>query len=151
MALPARTVLLSFCAVAVLGGCANVQLDPFGRPYSGDNTIPPGNVLQCGDPSVDLQPRMVRGNLPPMPVENGFTVKNAEAVVVYRVSAAGAVEVVSVESSDKAYRNHALIAVRDWKMTPARRDGVAVAATCTVTLSTTFRGYEDAPPGQVNR
>jgi hypothetical protein len=142
---------LSFCAAAILlAGCAGVQLDPFGRPYSGEHTLPPGTEL-CGDPNVEVQPRIVRGNLPVMPIENSFTARNAQAKVVYRVSTSGAVEVVSVESGDKWFRNHTIIAVRDWKMAPAMRAGMPVAAECTTELTSVFRGFEDAPPGQDNQ
>lgn len=146
---PAALLFLGAAAV-LLGGCAGTQLDPFGRPYSGDHTLPPGTEL-CGDPQVDVQPRIVRGNLPAMPIENAFTARNAEATVVYRVSATGAVDVVSVDSDDKWFRNHTIIAVRDWKLMPATRDGVAVAAECRAVLTSVFRGFEDAKPGEDNQ
>lgn len=147
-----RTSLLFLGVVAVLqAGCAGqAQLDPFGRPYAGDYNLAPGTEL-CGDSNVDVQPRIARGNMPATPVTNAVTARNSTATVVYRVSATGAVEVVSVESGDKWYRNHTIIAVRDWKMTPAMRGGVPVPAECKTVLGSLFRGFEDAPPDQDNQ
>jgi hypothetical protein len=139
------------CAMALLlQGCAGVQLDPFGRPYSGDHNYPPGTQV-CSDPTVDVQPEFLRGNHPAMPILNAFDARNAEAIVKYRVDAAGAVQVLSVDSVDKAYGNHAAIAVRDWKFKPATRAGASVPAECTMHFSSVFRGFEDEPAGRVNQ
>jgi hypothetical protein len=148
---PHCLLLAALAASAVLlAGCAEAQLDPFGRPYSGDINYPPGTRF-CEDPAVDVQPEFVRGNHPAIPIDNAFDARNARAVVKYRVDAQGAVQVLSVDSGDKGYRNHAAIAVRDWKFKPATRGGVAVAAECTADLWSVFRGVEDEPPGQVNQ
>lgn len=147
---PFIRLLPALLAVLVLQGCAGVQLDPFGRPYSGDYNYPPG-MRVCGDPEVDIQPEFVRGNHPAMPIENAFDARNARATVKYRVDAAGAVRVLSVESSDKAYGNHAVVAVRDWKFKPAMRGGVAAPAECTFIFDSYFRGFEEEEPGKPNQ
>jgi hypothetical protein len=69
----------------------------------------------------------------------------------FRVEATGAVHVPKVDSLDKAYANHAAIAVNDWKFKPAMRDGAAVAVECTFTAGGYFRGFKDEPPGRVNQ
>lgn len=143
-----RVALISF-AVA-LSGCANAQLDPFGRPYSGDYNYPAGYKI-CHDPAVDVQPEFVRGNHPAMPLENAFEARNAVATVKFKVTSTGAVQIVGGDSSDKAYGSHAVIAVRDWKFKPALRNGVAVDAECATRFSSYFRGFQDLPPGQANQ
>jgi hypothetical protein len=146
-------IFVSCAALAgavLLAACAGVELDPFGRPYSGDRNYPAGSQV-CDDPSMDVQPYFVRGNHPAMPIENAYTARNAEATVKFRVDASGAVKVLKVDSLDKAYASHAAIAVKDWKFKPAMRGGVAVAAECTFTLGGYFRGFKDEPPGRVNQ
>lgn len=141
------------CAAAgamLLAGCAGVELDPFGRPYSGDQNYPAGTQV-CEAPNVDVQPYFVRGNHPAMPIENAYVARNAEATVRFRIEPSGAVEVLKVDSVDKAYASHAAIAVRDWKFKPAMRDGAAVAVECTFTFGGYFRGFKGEPPGQVNQ
>lgn len=149
---PARTVLSCAAAAGVLllAGCAGVELDPFGRPYSGDDNYPAGSEV-CHDPDVEVQPYFLRGNHPAMPIENAFVARNAEATVTFRVESTGAIRVLKVDSVDKAYASHALIAVRDWKMKPAMRGGAAVAVECQFTFSTYFRGFKGEPPGQANQ
>jgi len=144
-------ICLSTAAGAVLlAGCAGVELDPFGRPYVGEPTYPAGTRI-CNDPNVEVQPWFIRGNHPAMPIENAFVARNAEATVKYRVEASGAIRVMSVDSVDKVFANHAVIALKDWKVKPATRGGVAVAAECTFGFSTYFRGFQDEPAGQNNQ
>jgi hypothetical protein len=148
-----RLARISACvsaAAILLAGCAGAELDPFGRPYSGDYNYPPGEDM-CSEPGVDVQPYFVRGNHPAMPIENAFVARNAQAKVSFRIEPSGAIRVLKVDSVDKAYANHAAIAVKDWKMKPAMRGGVPVAVDCTITFNNYFRGYKDEPPGKVNQ
>jgi hypothetical protein len=149
-----RARIIVSCAAAagavLLAACAGAELDPFGRPYSGDDNYPAGSEV-CHDPGVDVQPYFVRGNHPAIPILNAYSARNAEATVKFRVEPTGAIQVLKVDSVDKAYASHAVIAVRDWKMRPATRDGAAVAAECTFTFRTYFRGFKDEPAGQVNQ
>jgi len=94
---------------------------------------------------------MVRGNLPAMPIENSYPARNAVATVKYRVEASGAVHVLDVDSADKWYGKHAAVAVKDWKMTPAYRNGQAVAVECAIELGGYFHGFKDEPPGKDNQ
>lgn len=149
MTSPLRSAVLLSCAAA-LAGCADAQLDPFGRPYSGDYNYPAGHKV-CTDPSVEVQPEFIRGNHPAMPVENAFEARNAVATVKFKVTATGTVQILSADSSDKGYGNHAVIAVRDWKFKPALRGGVPVDAQCEVRFGSYFRRFEDLPPGQANQ
>jgi hypothetical protein len=154
MTRPARIVVS--CAAAVcailLSACAGVELDPFGRPYAdGSEFNYPAGREFCNSPNVDVQAYFLRGNDPLPPVENAFVARNAVAKVKYHVDTAGKVKVLKVDSVDKAFADHAIIAVNDWKFKPAMRGGVPVDAECTVVLGYSWQGFEDKPPGQTNR
>jgi hypothetical protein len=150
MSFRATFLIAVIAATGLLQGCAETPLDPFKRPYFGKDAYP-ANAPLCGDPSVDVQPKLIRGNHPAMPIANSFDARNAAATVRFRVAPSGAIEIVKVDSSDMWYGRHASAAVRDWKVTPAQRDGVAVAAACEVQLGAYFRGYQDDAPGKANR
>lgn len=146
----ARIAACLSAAAVLLAGCAGAELDPFGRPYSGDYNLPAGRSV-CNDPDVDVQPYLLRGNSPAMPIENAYVARNAQATVRFRVEPSGAISILKVESVDKAYANHALIAVKDWKMKPALRGGLPVAAECCASFGGYFRGFQDEPPGKANQ
>lgn len=88
----------------------------------------------CPSPGVDTQVKLIRGNQPEYPVGSDLDSKPGSAKVRFEVDATGKLTVLSAESpQSKYFANHAMIAIRDWKVTPAMKNGVAVPVKCEFT------------------
>lgn len=132
-----RTIVPAAFGIAfvLLPSVAFAQVDPFGRPYSGERTIAPGTPI-CGSTDVDKPVKMIRGNRPGYPLESNLQGLSGTAILQVEIDASGKVKVLSAEIKEseskeaKWFANHAVVAVNDWKLEPATKDGVPVPIIC---------------------
>jgi TonB family protein len=123
------SAVLAAAGAAALQGCAQPPLDPFGRPYNGEYAMAP-QPLEC-DPPFDTPPELIRGNRPLYPADEGRHHATSDVTVKFEIDAAGKIRLISVENAQSKYfASHATIAMRDWKIAPARKDGLPVAVQC---------------------
>jgi hypothetical protein len=120
-----------------LVGCAAVQLDPFGRPYDPANLMPPGPLKSCkAEQPMDTPPRLDFGSRPIYPVHADLLGRDGSARVGFRVLEGGSVVVDSYTSEQSQwFANHAAIAMRDWKVSPAVSKGKPVAVRCNIAFA----------------
>lgn len=134
-------VIFTASAAALMQGCAIVELDPFGRAYAGENLLPAGMEI-CASADVDTPVKLVRGNHPAYPVNSVLNFKAGTVKLGFRVDEAGKITVLSAESEQSKYfATHAKIAISDWKVTPAMKNGVAVPIECEYTYDFGLRGH----------
>jgi TonB family protein len=139
------SAVLAAAGAASLQGCAVPPLDPFGRPYNGEDAVPP-QPLECDSAQVDTQPELVRGNRPLYPADEDRHHATSEVTIRFEIDAAGQVRLISVENAkSKYFASHAVIAMRDWKIVPARKDGVAVPVQCSIMFDYGRSTTEGAP------
>ena len=74
--------------------------------------------------SYDVPPRLLRGNAPVYPITQAWNANPGEALVAFTVGTDGATHDVRVVRTTYPYfGSHTVIAVRDWKFEPARKNG----------------------------
>jgi outer membrane biosynthesis protein TonB len=120
-------------AVALLGGCAEVKLNPFGKPYSSQNTFTQHPLSGCGRNGYDTPPILTYGSKPLYPIGSLISRKTGEALIVFSVSEAGVVTVAQTQTEEsKWFVEHAKLAMTDWKVEPAQLQGKSVAVKCRI-------------------
>jgi hypothetical protein len=67
--LPGLFVAAAVAAAFGLQGCTAVELDPFRRPYGGENMMKPGMAICDRVEKGTQRPRIIRGNQPRFPLE----------------------------------------------------------------------------------
>jgi TonB family protein len=78
----------------------------------------------------DTPPKLVSGNYPVYPISELRFNKSGFAVVAFRVGPDGRMYDIHVlQASYPYFGSHTVLAVRDWKFEPARKNGQPVAAT----------------------
>ena len=121
--------------------CSTAPLDPFGRPYDEANLMKPQPMSNCRAASgMDEPPFLKFGSQPVYPVHSHILARDGLAKVVFRVGKDGTLSVEEYTTPDTVwFANHAAIAMRDWKVTPAMRAGVPVEAQCVIEFQYTIR------------
>ena len=130
-----RGTVRSFALACVLCtvGCSTVTLNPYGYPYNDKNMMAPGPLPGClAQGGIDTPPQLIFGTMPLYPFNQQWRGgKGGKAGIQLSVSELGKVVVLKSESAENRYfADHAAIAMRDWRVQPANRNGVPVAATC---------------------
>lgn len=109
--------------MAMLAGCAGStpERQTAGRPLA------PNSLQFPPNPAWDVPPRLVSGDAAIYPISKLLNRKEGYAIVEFLIDVDGATKnIVVIESSDKVFGDHALIAIRDWKFEPAQKNGEAV-------------------------
>ena len=83
----------------------------------------------------DVPPKLIRGDAPIYPVTQVFAHKKGVAVVAFTVGADGATHNLRVvRASYPFFGSHTILAVRNWKFEPARKNGKPVPVSTTMSL-----------------
>lgn len=123
-------VLTLICSVLITG-CA-VELDPFGRHYNGQYAMP-AKPWACNKDQFDTPPELIRGNRPHFPVDDMLRGLKGEAKVRFEIDSGGKARMLSADSpKSKYFASHAAVAIADWKIKPAKKQGVPVPVDCAV-------------------
>lgn len=64
------SLFASAIGCALLPGCANVQLNPYGLPYTEHNVMAPQTLQHCKLPPGAERPFLEFGSLPLYPIEH---------------------------------------------------------------------------------
>lgn len=115
---PYRIVAAAAALFCALGAEAREPTIKPGAPY-------PNSALHWA-PSrqYDVPPRLLRGNAPVYPITQAWNANPGEALVAFTVGIDGATHDVRVVRTTYPYfGSHTVIAVRDWKFEPARKNG----------------------------
>lgn len=123
---PIATLLAACCIVA----CGTSKVDPYGRPYEPGNLLAPIELRDCRPSDVDRPARLVSGTRPVYPVEDLLRGRSGTAVIEFDVRADGTVHAVASSADARWFRDHAVVAMRDWQVEPAVRAGRPVAVQC---------------------
>jgi protein TonB len=88
----------------------------------------PSILLRAGAPvgsgKYDTQPKLISGRAPVYPMSQWRSGKSGFANVTFTIGRDGMTSDISVEQASYAYfGNHTIIAVKDWKFEPARKNG----------------------------
>ncbi|MEY2689217.1 MAG: Gram-negative bacterial TonB protein C-terminal [Pseudomonadota bacterium] len=126
--LPLLAVTVLCCACGVAG----TPTDPYGLRPDPANELARMEFKHCRPDDVDIKPVLLSGRRPLYPLGEEMSRRSGEASVEFEVSAKGGVRVLSTTGSGPYFRSHAEIAMRDWHVTPARRQGSAVDSICKI-------------------
>jgi hypothetical protein len=121
----------------MLAACATdpVQKDPFGRFYDERTQIRESVLRDCTPSDIDTPPKVVRAIKPTHPVGEYYLEKRALVTTTFVVKPDGTTEVPAPkEGAGKWFLEHARIAISDWRLEPATRDGKPLAVTCKYTF-----------------
>jgi hypothetical protein len=135
MKLTGKRACVLWISLLLLHGCANepVARDPFGRPYVKENMVEPIPLSDCQPKQgFDEPPRLVSGTRPLFPVNELLSGHAGGARIDFEVTTEGKARIVSREGDKPWFKTHAAIAMRDWSLTPAQKNGVAVATICSM-------------------
>ena len=130
---PATLALIAF----LLAACdtAPVQKDPFGRFYDSNTQIREKVLKDCTPSDYDVPPKVVQAIKPAYPIGEYYVEKRAVVTTTFIVKADGTTEVPKSPGGEgKWFSVHALIAISDWKLEPALREGKPIAVTCKYTF-----------------
>lgn len=125
--------------IAALTACADVQFDPFGRPYDPKNAMAP-RKFKC-EPVADTSPELVSGTRPMYPVKQALKGRIADVSVQFRSNVDGTVTPQLPDDGPSSFSKHAALAMSDWVVTPARKNGIAVSSVCTMKFQYSINGY----------
>jgi TonB family protein len=132
-ATPTFFLLLSVLCIATVSGCASpdFKLDPFGRPIDESNSITPGPLDGCSKADFDEPPKLVSGVRPIYPVGRRVAGQSGSAFVRFTVRADGRIEDIKTVGPEATwFSDHAIIALREWKIEPALKAKKPVETTC---------------------
>ena len=120
----ALTVFLLFGA----GGCSH---GPNERPrlvLDPDDAISSDYIVGPASNVYDTPPKLISGKSPIYPIGKALSGLSGSAHITYTIGADGKPSDFNVERTDnESYSNHAIIAVRQWKYSPALKSGQPVA------------------------
>ena len=115
-----------FCALAMIAG----SLLQCGEALAAPPMLKPGgpypNSALHWPPSAayDVPPKLVRGNAPLYPITQAWSGKPGLAVVAFTIGPDGTTQDIRVVRATYTYfGSHTVLAVRDWKFEPARKNG----------------------------
>jgi len=120
------------CLVAV-SGCAtqDVNRDPFGRSIDESIALPPGPLKGCNRADFDQPPKLISGVSPLYPVGRRLSGLQGSATLEFTVLSDGRIDNIQAKSPESRwFRDHAVIAMRAWKVDPAFKDGAPVITSC---------------------
>lgn len=84
----------------------------------------------CSPRPINKFPRLLFGTRPLYPVGENLVGRTGSAILRFEVSAEGVVKPIGAEAENKWFADHAVIAMRDWKASPAERNGTPVPVVC---------------------
>ena len=124
----ARAAALFSCALLV--ACAPQPLNPFGRPYDDRNVLTPGPLGGCKG-AYDVPPYLEFGSKTMYPATQHMNSYSGDVEVELRVDAQGQVTPLTVaEGPARLFINHNNLAMKDWRVRPATRNGTPVETVC---------------------
>jgi TonB family protein len=114
-------VILIFAALTLTCGGGSLPSIRAGGKMS-DVTFPP-------TPQYDVPPKFISGNAPIYPITYALHHMPGVAVVDFVIDEHGATRDIQVVSATYvSFGSHAVIAIRNWRFEPARKNGKPVAA-----------------------
>ena len=130
-------VSLIATSVSLMAGCTSSRLNPYGLPYDGKNVMPPGPLTGCWVPEgVDTRPTLKFGTKPLYPIGQLMKGAPGAAEIRFSVAESGQVSVQNYETRDAvSFANHGAIALRDWEVLPATKNGKTIAVNCSISFS----------------
>ncbi|HEV2806789.1 MAG TPA: energy transducer TonB [Chthoniobacterales bacterium] len=121
------------CALFLLRPTGAPGRDPIirpGAPYPNSALHWPAKTAQ-----YDVPPKLVRGDAPIYPITQVFAGKTGSAVVAFTVGTDGTTHDVRVVSTTYPYfASHTILALRNWRFEPARKNGKPVAVSIKLTM-----------------
>ena len=143
-------VTVSLLVVSALAGCSStpVKLDPYGRPYRTKNLMEPQSMRGwCRKADFDTPPALVSGTRPLYPIGQRYKENEGTVVIRFDVSAEGRVVVATGVPNEpeatKWFTSHAIVAMRDWVVTPATKNGAPVSTQCRLCVNYVIRDIRD--------
>jgi outer membrane biosynthesis protein TonB len=138
-----RTQILIGLATCLCGCVAVVgPSDPYGLPFNPENVLPRIDLRACTPKDVENQPILLSGTRPLYPLGENLTGRPGSANIEFSVLASGQVRVLSAVGSGPYFRDHAEIAMRDWKVVPAKRQGSPIDSVCKIEFK--YITYEES-------
>jgi protein TonB len=126
-------------------------LSPVGELVAGGGLIIAGRPMPNSafhwpksSPQFDTPPNLISGNAPVYPIAESRSGIPGFAVVAFTIGRDGKTyDIHVVQASAPYFGSHTVLAVRDWKFEPARKNGQPVPVKVQITLP--FR-YSNQPP-----
>ena len=133
----ARTKVCCSLVATLVVACSSgpVVLDPFSRPYDPANQMPQGALPDCKRADFDAAPVLVFGTKPVFPISQDLSLNTGNVELHFDVSVEG--RLVNAKANSDAspfFASHAVVATRDWVFTPAKKNGQAVATSCSLKI-----------------
>jgi periplasmic protein TonB len=119
----AQPIALAFL-VAALAGCGSKPMYVPGKPNA---PIEPERIVGPASVEYDTPPKLVTGNAPIYPLGYQMERRAGRATISFAITEDGRTEEFEVVATDARYwADHAIIAVQQWRFTPATKDGKPV-------------------------
>lgn len=127
-----RNVVGALMGILILAACATAEgtLNPFGKPYTDENTMPKNMRMPCKTGENTSLPILLFGSRPLYPVGESLGGREGPTVLTLKVTEEGKAKLESVQGATKAFENHVAVALTDWKFTPAMKAGKPVEVDC---------------------
>jgi len=129
----ARSVLIPLLSTVWLTACTTSPepMDPFGRPYSERTQIREKELKDCEPSQHDTRRQVIRAVNPIFPLGQYYAGNRAVVTVTFVVELDGTTRIPDAEGGElKWFKNHALLAVGDWRFKPATRNEQPIAVSC---------------------
>ncbi len=121
-------------------------LSQVGELLAGDPSIMPGqpypnSALHWPKASYDTPPKLISGNAPLYPISQARFGNSGFAVVAFTVGQDGRThDILVVRATYSYFGSHTILAVRDWKFEPARKNGQPVPMRVNLTMPFKYPG-----------
>ncbi len=110
---------------ACLAGCAT---PPLGESRA-NTAVDPAYMVGPAHPDWDTPPKLIHGKAPVYPVSRLVAGQDGRTIIAYTIGSDGKPgDFEVVETDDKVFADHAIIAVRTWRYQPATKGGAAISA-----------------------
>ena len=120
------------CLLAA-SGCAtqDVSREPSGKSIDEQIALPPGTLSDCDRADFDQPPKLISGGLPLYLVGRRLSGLEGSATLKFTVLSNGSIDDIQAESPEsRSFRDHAVVALRTWKLEPALKDNAPVTTSC---------------------
>jgi TonB family protein len=120
---PSRLFTLPILALALGAGCTappeRIRPNSFLAPHYLEGET---------NPDWDTPPKLVRGKSPVYPVSQFLGRDGGSALVEFTIDADGrTTDLVLLSATNKTFGDHTMIAIRQWRFEPAKKDGKPIA------------------------
>lgn len=126
-------VFLALFGASAFVLCACAQVDP-AQPVAtmSNHQLSPDWMTpaqECQDRTTcDTPPRLISGRAPIYPISKLLKGRGGEAVISFTIDVDGTTkDFVVISTTYEYFASHAIVAVKDWRFEPAKKDGHPVA------------------------